>query len=149
MTIYMKIEGVQGGVSAKAHENWIELDSMFFSVHQPVANKVGRSGDRVTGSPSLGFIEITKQTDPSSIYLLTNLLSKRSFDKVEVHFCSTQNTLDPYIFYEFSNVLIGDYFEGASSLYHMPREVMTLHFAQLKKSVSVRTASNQSTSPMR
>ena len=69
MPIYVKYDGIDGGVTASGHEKWIEVDSCQLGVHRNVTNPTGRGTEREAAVPSLSEIVVTKSQDAASAKL--------------------------------------------------------------------------------
>jgi type VI secretion system secreted protein Hcp len=60
MAIYMKIDGIDGSVTAKGFEKQIELHSFQFGVGRAISMDSGNAANRSHGRPSLSEITVTK-----------------------------------------------------------------------------------------
>lgn len=109
----MKIDGVDGHVTAKGHEKWIELSSFNFGVMRQIATKPGNVSDRENSKPSLTEVSIKKEIDKTSPKLFEyacGISSNPSIPKLLIHICQTgSNQISPYIEYTLQNVLISRY----------------------------------------
>ena len=61
MQFYMKIEGIDGDVTAKGHEKWIELESVSFGTEKTVRLQTGVEFDRQIGRSYFYEVEIVKK----------------------------------------------------------------------------------------
>src|SRR5262249_7714181 len=128
--IYMKfgsIKGsktpqIKGGVTAKGHEGWIELQWAQLGVHRnpsPVANRE---------EPSVSEIVVTKDLDVSSTELFRASLWGKGTD-VEIHFVKTDDP-NPYLTIKLKNVLLSNFSViGHGGVGHsQPMESLSLNF---------------------
>ncbi len=109
MAIYMKIDGIDGHVTAKGYEKWIELDSFQFGVNRSIATKPGNVSDRESTKPTISEIVVTKAMDKTSPNIFTEACVGKAKPKVEIHFCQTGENVSPYMQYTLSNVLVSNY----------------------------------------
>ena len=86
MPIYMKVDGVDGSVTAAGHEKWIELDSAQMGVNRHVTEATGRGTNREASAPSVSEIVITKPLDCASTGLFRLSLWGEG-KKVKIDFC--------------------------------------------------------------
>ena len=63
MSVYMKIDGINGKVTAKGHEQWIDCSSLQWGVGRAISSAVGTSADREASKPSISEVSITKMMD--------------------------------------------------------------------------------------
>lgn len=86
--IYLKIDRIDGDVTAKGYEKQIDIDSFSWGLSRPVSGGgvgSGREISRVIGSE----IALTKRTDPASAGLAAALLTGKLQPKAEISFVRT------------------------------------------------------------
>src|SRR6185295_14966275 len=77
MAIYMKCAGIDGQVTAKGHEKWIELQSCQFGVGRGISSATGSDANREASAPSVSEIVVTKVTDATSpLFFQESLIGK-------------------------------------------------------------------------
>jgi type VI secretion system secreted protein Hcp len=135
MPIYMKVEGIDGSVTAAGHEKWIELDSAQFGVNRHITNPTGRGTNREAAVPAVSEIVITKHTDDASTSLFRAALYGEG-KKVKIDFCKTdKDKIEPYLQIELENTLVSSYSvsgQGGHGVVHnRPEESMTLNFTKI------------------
>ena len=145
MAIYMKIPGVQGNVTAKGHEKWIEVKSLDFRVSNDVQMQTGKTFNRFTSVPDFKLIDLTKLMDQSSHLLFEHSCSGKVISTVEIHCCSTGSTMTPYAKYVFSNVAVASY--AAITTGDQPVENIELGYTKVESTYQSRDASNKLSSP--
>lgn len=130
MAIYMKFDGIEGNVTAKGHEKWIELESIQFGVGRSITFKTGNSSDREATAPQVGEVTVSKSMDPASPKLFAEGCYGKS-KKVEIHLCKTdQGQLQTYMEYVLENVLVSGY--SLSSTGERPNETLSLNFTKVE-----------------
>jgi type VI secretion system Hcp family effector len=117
----MMIEGVEGEVQDKDHENWMILDSFMFPTI-----KVLPGMDRTSGERTYEPIRVVKRIDKSSPKLMHACVNAQLITKLVVKYCHmTENDgLITIMVYEFTNVVISGYFHGSGQSEDVPMEDM-------------------------
>lgn len=116
--IYIKYDGIDGEVTAKGHEKWIELHSFQWGVSngggsaQP--SEVNVSSFISAASPKLFIATVNGTTIPSAT----------------IDFVTAAQPIQPYLQYELENVLISGY--SVSSGGDRPVESLSLNFTKIK-----------------
>lgn len=140
MTIYMKIDSIDGDVTAKGYEKWIELSSIHFGVQRNINTKPGKVINRESTRPAIKEFAITKHMDKTSPLLFTESCVGKAKSQVEIHICHTGDDISPYMQYTLNNVLISDYFveykenedNQEQSTNDHPQENITLNFDKIE-----------------
>jgi len=109
MAIYMKIDDIEGDVTAKGYENWIALDAFKFGVVRSISTKPGNVSDRESTKPTVGEIVVSKLLDKTSPHIFTEACIGKAKPKVKIHFCQTGENVSPYMEYTLNNVLVSNY----------------------------------------
>src|SRR5437868_7124950 len=133
MPIYMKIDGVDGSVTATGHEKWIELQSCQLGTNRHVTNATGRGVNREASVPSVSEIVVTKDLDCASTNLFRLSLWGEG-KKVKIDFCKTdKDKFEAYLQLELDNVLISNYtVSGHGGTGHSrPTESLGLNFTKI------------------
>jgi len=147
MTIYMKADGVHGGVTAKGHEKWIQIESYRFSASRNINTRTGRVSDREGSIPSFSEIILNKFVDQSSADLHTKMFQGASLPTVQIDICYTGTELTPHIQYTLSNVIISHIGETATSSEGEPLETLHLNYTKIEKKFITRDNSNKPQAP--
>jgi type VI protein secretion system component Hcp len=126
MTIYMKADGLHGGVTAKGHEKWIQIESYRFSASRNINTRTGRVSDREGSIPSFSEIILNKFVDQSSADLHTKMFQGASLPTVQIDICYTGTELTPHIQYTLSNVIISHIGETAARESRWKRYISTI-----------------------
>ncbi len=66
-TMYMKVDGIDGNITAKGHEKWIEIYEFSYAVGRGISSSSpGNQSDREAGTPSFTEVSIRKAVDETS-----------------------------------------------------------------------------------
>ncbi len=131
-TIYMKVEGIDGNVTAKGHEKWIEIFGFGYGLARGITStNPGRQSNREAGVPSFSEITVSKLVDETSPkFFLESCIGVAK--KIEVHFCQTGDNPRNFVEFVLTNVLISRYnFNGPSGNAH-PTETLTLNYTKIE-----------------
>ena len=109
MTTYMKINGIDGDVTARGHENWIELKTIDFSVTRSISTEPGRIADREGTRPLVSEIHLTKKMDKSSPLIFSEACVGKAKPEVLIDICQTSDSLSPYTQLTLNNVIVSSY----------------------------------------
>lgn len=127
--IYMQFNDIQGNGIEPNHLNWIELNSLNFSVSRCVSQESG-SAKREIGVPSLSSLSITKNMDISSMKMISESLGGFGADICTIHFVGENGT---YLEYKLSNAVISSYTMQASQGYSAePYESLSISFTRME-----------------
>jgi type VI secretion system secreted protein Hcp len=133
----MKINDIEGNVSAKNYEKWIELNSIQWEIKRNINTKPGKVADRESSRPAVSEFTISKNMDKTTPALFTEACVGKAKNQVEIHLCQTGDNISPYMQYTLNNVIISNYFisyeetiEHANVIY--PQEIITLNFDKIE-----------------
>ncbi|MEX2138950.1 MAG: type VI secretion system tube protein Hcp [Pirellulales bacterium] len=132
MPIYMKMAGIEGSSTDKAHDKWIECDMVSLSANRDM--EIGaKSVQRARGTTNISDLTIARQLDKSSALIFKALLKGEVFDKVEIHLCQDLEGKgsEPYLKYELENVLVSSYSKSAVAQGGKPNESLSLNYTKL------------------
>jgi len=149
MAIYMQIQGMNGNVTTKGHENWIHVESMHFGLKNPTRTSVGDIKDRIKGNPIIGEMTVVKEADPSSTYLFTNSLQGKVIPSVKIDICHTGKELTPHQQYTLTNVLVSHYEEAHDMSGKNPKEIVRFNFTKIEKSYTSFDSNGSAKSPVK
>jgi len=141
MSIYMKVDGVDGSVTAKGFEKWIEISSFQFGVGRAISMGVGNAANRVHGKPSLSEITVSKEMEDSSAGLLREALSGAKGKKVLIKVVESGATLKEYVAYELEDTFVSAYAVSTSG--GRPTETIGLSFAKILVSFNTSDKDNK------
>jgi len=153
MPIYMKVDGIDGSVTATGHEKWIELDSAQVGVNRHITNSTGRGVNREASAPSVSEIVVTKVLDDASTGLFKASLWGEG-KKVKIDFVKTdKNKIEPYLQLELENTLVSSYscsgHGGGDGAHARPMESLSLNFTKITYNTIQMDAANKTAKPDR
>ena len=129
MAIYLQIEGIKGNVTAKGHEDWIDISSLQWGVGRAIASAVGTSADREASKPSISEVSVTKLMDESSPMIFTEACVGKA-KKVSIHLCTTgTESIDTYMEYDLEDCMVSGY--SVSTGGDRPSESISLSFTKM------------------
>lgn len=132
MPIYMHLEGLEGEVTAKGHEKWIEVETSQDSIHRSIAPGA-KDTSRMRGETSLGDVICSRELDKSSNKLWEFCAKGEPIKKVKIDFCVTvKDKQEPFLKYELENVLVSSYSMSASGS-GKPVESVSFNFTKIEK----------------
>ncbi|MBL8834637.1 MAG: type VI secretion system tube protein Hcp [Alphaproteobacteria bacterium] len=131
MPIYMKYDGIDGSVTQKGHEKWIEILSCQFGAARSMTTLAGRAADREASEPSISEVVITKPNDDASAKLFEEAVIGTDGKKVTIEFVSTGSPGVKYLDVKLENVLVSSYTMSGSSGDGRPMESVSLNFTKV------------------
>jgi type VI secretion system secreted protein Hcp len=109
MPIYMKFEGIDGSVTAKGFEKWVELRSCMVGVSRTITNPTGRGTNREAGVPQISELVVTKHQDEASVGLFKASLWGEG-KKVKIDFVKTdKDKFESYLQVELENAIVSKF----------------------------------------
>jgi type VI secretion system secreted protein Hcp len=130
MAIYVKYGDIKGNATHDKHKEWLDVQSLQWSVNRSIATKSGSSQNREASEPSLSEVSLFKEMDAASPKLLTEACTGAAGKKVEIHLVSTGSPGVTYAEYELTNGLISSY--SMSSSGDRPTESLTISFTKIQ-----------------
>ncbi len=141
VTMYMKIDGIDGNITAKGHEKWIQIYGMGFNVARSVSsNDPGNETDREASIPSFSTIDIVKVMDETSPKLFLEVCLGGA-KKVQIHLCHTGDNIQSFMEYTLTNVLFTDYNVRCNDGSHV--ESLSLNYTKLEMNYKTRTSADK------
>ena len=130
MAIYIKIGDIKGNVTAKGHEDWIEVESAQFGIGRSIPMAVGTVSNREASHPSLSEVSVVKKMDDSSPYLFQEACVGKSA-KVLIHVTKTgEKALDNIVEYTLEHSMISSY--SVSSTGEKPHESLSFSYTKIE-----------------
>lgn len=131
MPIYMKYDGIDGSVTQKGHEKWIEILSCQFGASRSMTTLAGRAADREASEPNVSEVVVTKPNDDASAKLFQEAVVGTDGKKVTIEFVSTGSPGVKYLEFKLENVLVSSYSVSGSSGDARPMESLSLNFTKI------------------
>lgn len=148
MPIYMKVDGIDGNVTAKGHEKWIEIHSLTFGQGRGVTSSApGQQTNREASTPSFSEVSISKDMDETTPKIFTECCIGKS-KKIEIHVCRTGDTIDKYMEYTFTDTLFSSYSVSADGGRSHPVENISLNFSKIEMKYTPYTDDNKAGTPV-
>ena len=146
MSIYMKVDGIKGKVTAKGHEEWIDVSSMQWGVGRAISSAVGTSADREASKPSISEVSVTKLMDESSPMIFTEACVGKG-KLVTIDLCTVgTDQINTYMSYELEECMISGY--SVSSGGDRPSESISLSFTKMTMKFTPYDKNGKPTSPL-
>jgi type VI secretion system secreted protein Hcp len=130
MAIYMHFAGIEGNVTAKGFEKWIEVQSFQFGSGRGISTPTGRAANRESSAPSVSEVVVTKVMDKASPMLFEEGLVGMTGKEVKIHITRTGKEMEVLCTYKFEDTLISGY--SVSSGGDAPSESLSLNFVKFE-----------------
>ena len=126
----MKWDGIDGAVTTKEHEKWIELNSFQFGVGRAIGTAARGAATREASEPSISEITISKRLDKSSTKLFMDAVAGDLSSTVKFKFTTTtKDKVDTYLAFELTNCGVSGH--SISSGGDAPVETLSLNFTKI------------------
>ena len=89
MSMYLKIDGIEGSNVVDSESGWIELSSFKMGASRFVNMKVGDCKDRECNRPTIREIIATKEMDIATASLLSKVCQGKSCGTATIYFVQT------------------------------------------------------------
>lgn len=155
MAIYLKLDGVDGNVTAKGYEKWIQVDTCHFGVSRDVTMEAGKTANRESVKPRISEVSITKRADNSVAALFKEAVVGKKGRKAELAFVRTgEKALEQFMGYKLKNVLVSGYSISADGDEETggsgePIENLSLSFTECEIEYKDHAADNSNSNPKR
>jgi type VI secretion system secreted protein Hcp len=142
MGIYLQIDGIQGPVTAKGLEGFIQAESFTSNIQRKLATQAGAVSNRETSKPVFSEITLTKIVDKTTPLLFTEATVGASKSNAVVKFISAGSNLNEYLTITLGNVMISSQTldttdrnvsdDGENNRSDRPTESITLNFTKIE-----------------
>ncbi len=110
MAIYMKFGSIDGPITTKGFEKWIELQSFQWGVGRGIGSAARSDTGRESSEPSISEITVTKVMDIASNKLFQDATGGDLSADVTLKFtATTKDTVTTFLTYVLSNTGISGY----------------------------------------
>lgn len=132
MGLFIKIDGIEGEATDKAHDKWILADSASLPVFRSIPSGAVDQ-QRTKGETSLGDISFVRQLDKSSPKLFEATTLGKFNKQVSVEFTTTTGgKTETYLKWLLENVIFTGYsVHGNASGEPMPSEQVSCNFTKI------------------
>jgi type VI secretion system secreted protein Hcp len=129
MAIFVKFGSLEGEVTAKGYEKWLEVNSFQWGVGRGISAGVGGGSKREATAPSVSEITMTKSMDAFSPLMLKEAIGGDA-KQVKIHMTQTdgKGVHVAYQVYILENTLISGY--SLSSGGDRPTESFSINFTK-------------------
>jgi type VI secretion system secreted protein Hcp len=139
VAIYMKYGSIDGAVSTKGFEKWIECTSFQWGVGRAIGTAARGMESREHSEPNISEVVVTKLTDKSSPKLFQDSVGGDLSSTVKFKFTTTtKDAVDTFLEFELENTGLSGY--SMSSGGDMPSESLSLNFTKVIWSYTGRDA---------
>lgn len=127
--MYLKIEGVDGEVTAKGHEKWIEINSAQWGVGRGVSAPSG--GTREASAPSFSELTLTKLTDKTTPFFFLQAATGTG-RQVDIHWTQSSALGGEVVYYAItlSDVLVSGFSQSSGG--DRPAESISLNYSKFQ-----------------
>jgi len=131
MSIYMKFGGVDGAVTTKGFEKWIQLESCQLGVNRAISTAARGSVNREASEPNFSEVVVTKYQDVSSVKLLEDAWGGDLSTKVTIKFTTTaKNGVATFLSVELEKCGVSSFAMSAGSE-GQPMESLSLNYTKI------------------
>ena len=135
MTVYMKFGEIEGAVTTKGFEKWIECESFQMGVGRSIGTAARGSSNREHSEPHISEIMVTKMLDMASNKLFEDSISGHLDSKVEFKFTTTtKGGVETYMHIKLKKAGLSGYSMHSGT--DTPTESLSINFAHLEYSHS-------------
>lgn len=128
----MKYGSINGPVTTKGFEKWIELNSFQWGSGRAIGSAARGSTSREHSEPSLSEVTVAKLTDVASPKLFLEWVAGKLDNKVTIKFTTTtKGEVDTFLTFELTDCGVSGY--SMSSGGEMPQESISLNFTKISK----------------
>lgn len=144
--IYLKLGNINGNVTAKGYEGWMQVATLHFGAERNVSMETGKLSNRESAKPVLSRFAITKIADKSVVSLFQTALKGAAGMDATIAFVHTGP--QEHTTYKLRNVLVSGHALTVSQ--DAPAVVgLTLSYSALEVTCTERDASGKTCSPQR
>ena len=130
MAIYMKYGSIDGAVTTKGFEKWIELHSLQWGVGRAIGTAARGLTSRESSEPSISEVVVTKKMDVASNKLFQDAVGGDLSSTVTIKLTTTtKDTVTTFLKYELTNTGLSGY--SLSSGGDAPVESLSLNFTKV------------------
>lgn len=132
-TVYMQLPNINGTVSAKGHEKWVEVHDLHFATKRNISNSTGAGMDREHTKPSVTEVTFKKFVDQTSPELFSQSCTGAALATAKFDVCQTGSNLSPYLQFTFSNAIVSGYqIDSTANEDGRPMEVVKLSVTKVE-----------------
>jgi type VI secretion system secreted protein Hcp len=131
---FLKIDGIEGESTDKAHANWIELLSFSHGMSQTTSSVVSTAGGATSSRVNMQDFSIVKHFDKATPKLAEYCCTGKHIPSVKVEICRAGGDKLKYMEYKLSNAIVSSVRPGGTS--HggddVPLEEISFNFGKIE-----------------
>ena len=112
--MFLKIDGIEGESSDKAHPGEIEVLSYSWGVSQPLSSSASSAGSLTAGRADFQPLTIVKAIDKATPLLMQHCADGKHLKNIRLELCRSGEDKQPYMKYTFTDVVISALQPGGS-----------------------------------
>lgn len=124
--MFLKIDGIPGESTDKAHTEWIEIESWSFGASQPSAGSASTGGARTAQRVDFTDINVVKGVDKASADILFCCANGKHIKEVKIEVCRASESKEKYYEIVMTDVIISNY-SNAQSTGGIPNEQVSFN----------------------
>ncbi len=113
--MFLKIDGIPGESTDKAHANEIEVLSFSWGIQQQRSGSASSGGSLTAGRADFQDFTIVKPIDKASPLLMQHCADGKHLANMRLELCRSGEDKQPYMKYTFTDVIITGFQPGGSS----------------------------------
>jgi type VI secretion system secreted protein Hcp len=126
----MQWDQIDGAVTTKGFEKWIELNSFQFGVGRAIGTAARGAATREANEPSISEIVVTKRLDKASTKMFQDATGGDLSATVKFKFTTTtKDKVETYLAFELSNCGLSGY--SLSSGGDAPQESLSINYSKI------------------
>ena len=149
MSIYMKADGIIGGVTSIGYAGMTEVSEVAFDGISNGANTVvGQDSDRITRRPHVGKVRLVKSADKSSHHFFQAAHKGTVIDSIELYYVTAGNPPFTYQKIKLTNPIVSHYSSEHNNESQTATEYITLDYTAIEQTFIPRDEKNNPQSPL-
>lgn len=136
--MFLKLDGIKGESTDKAHKEWIDIMSFTFGVSQSGTASMG--GGAGAGKASFSDLAITKRADASTPMLMLNCASGAHIKQADLVVRKAGGNQEEYYKVKMTDLLVSSFSNGGSDGDSVPLEQVSMNFSKIEFEYRPQTA---------
>ncbi|MFS0738587.1 type VI secretion system tube protein Hcp [Sphingomonas sp. 1P06PA] len=128
--MFLKLEGIKGESTDKAHKEWIDILSFSFGVSQSGTASMG--GGAGAGKASFQDLSITKRADASTPMLMLNCAAGTHIKQADLVVRKAGGNQEEYYKVKMTNLLVSSFQNGGSDGDSVPIETLSMNYSKIE-----------------
>ena len=145
MAIYLKIDGIEGDVTARGHEGWIECSSIQWGVDRGIQSTTETTQQRKPSAPNVSDVTVTTRMNKTTPLLFIEACVGKP-RSVNIDLVQIGEYLQTYMSYKLNSSLITGY--SMSTNGDTPMESVSINFTRIEMKYTPYDSSHRAQSPI-